>query len=117
MRKALGLRPAARTFVIVTVALTCATSLGQSAGLPDQPQTFHVQGTISGPAADSRVPGTEIHFQSDQGSRIVFADNKGFYQADLPVGLYTMTAQRPSGSVAHESLVKYVRPVFRVTKP
>jgi len=94
---------------------------GQSVTRAGQPRRFHVQGTISGPAdfIELRVvPGIEVRFQSGQSSKIVEADSRGFYQADLPFGLYTMTAQAPKmGAQGIDYFTKYVRPLFRVTSP
>jgi hypothetical protein len=43
-------------------------------------------------------------------TRLVIADDSGFYQTDLPVGLYTMTAEAQTIGFR-----KYSRPLFRVT--
>jgi hypothetical protein len=59
---------------------------------------------------DSVVPGTEVAFHGEQVSRTVVSDDKGFYQIDLPVGLYTMTAARPG----YSNLQKYSRPLFQI---
>jgi hypothetical protein len=79
---------------------------------------FHVQGTISvlGPitapsdSAIHGIPGAVVRFHSEEGSHEVIADGSGFYQAILPVGLYTMTALLPD----HPALQQYRRPAFRV---
>jgi hypothetical protein len=87
------------------------------AALAAQVPTFHVQGTIQNTAGDhmSRV---KVEFQSKDphGSpnteqfKVLLTDDNGFYQTDLTLGDYTMTAQaldfRP-----------YRRPLFRVTAP
>jgi hypothetical protein len=94
------------------------TLLGQSAHSGARSQTFHVQGTITGPQGDDVVPGTEIIFKGDHESRTLIADNKGFYEADLPVGLYTMTTQHQwMLGGRNPYLQKYVRPLFRVPSP
>jgi len=65
---------------------------------------------LIGSTNDSIVPGTVVAFQGERGSRTVVSDEKGFYQIDLPVGLYTMTAVRPG----YSSLQEYSRPLFQV---
>jgi hypothetical protein len=95
----------------------CGTVFGQS-GLPATlPATFHVTGTISvlasitAPAGflSQGIPGAEVRFHSAQGSMTVVADGAGVYQADLPVGVYTMTARFPG----HPAIGEYRRPAFR----
>jgi len=87
---------------------------GQTLG--SAPATFHVQGTISvlgrigGPDSPG-IPGAEVQFESEQQGKTVIADNKGFYQVELPVGLYTMAARLPW----HPLLREYRQPPFRVT--
>ena len=112
------------TAMTVLVALLHCTGLfGQSAPRPAQPATFHVQGTIRSPwhsVPPALAPPTEVTvtFKSNQVSSIVTVDSKGFYQVDLPVGLYTMTAEAQKMGPQHLSvLTKYVRPLFRVTLP
>jgi hypothetical protein len=58
---------------------------------------------------DSPVPGAAVTFEGDNISKTVSADKNGFYETDLPVGLYTMTAQDLS-----KWHYKYLRPPFRV---
>ncbi len=108
--------------IVALVALPPRTALlGQFALPPVHHTTFHVEGTISGPPDFMEleiVPGIEVQFQSERSTRNVTADNKGFYQADLPLGLYTMTAKAPkSGPRGYDFLQEYVRPLFRVTSP
>jgi hypothetical protein len=99
-------------FAPTVVALfVCAALVGQSATPPTRVQTFHVQGTIRA-YADSVVPGVQVTFEGEKISKIVSADKGGFYEADLPVGLYTMTAQP-----LRQSLQEFRRPLFRVGSP
>jgi hypothetical protein len=91
----------------VLVALLLCTSLfGQSPTPVTQVQTFHVKGTLTDPLG-AVIPGAKVTFQSEQKSKTVATNEAGRYEADLPFGVYTMTAQR----AGHRS---YRRPPFRV---
>jgi hypothetical protein len=90
---------------------------GQSGNSAPPTQIFHVRGTITGPRGDDVVPGAEITFQGEHESKTVFADSKGSYEADLPVGLYTMKAQFQFQLGRSPYFLKYVRPLFRVASP
>ena len=83
---------------------------------PTPPQTFHVQGTIKN-TADEPVFRVKVTFQSKAPGKAdvkadvqVDTDGQGFYQTDLLLGDYTMTAQSLG-------LRPYRRPFFRVTAP
>jgi hypothetical protein len=90
-------------------SLFCATLLGQSAAPTIRPQTFHIHGTVRSTIDDSAVAGVKVAFEAEKGGRIVSTDRRGIYEADLPVGLYTMTVQPLS-----PALLAYKRPLFRV---
>lgn len=63
------------------------------------------------------LPRVEVSFASKNISQSVIVDDKGFYQIDLPVGTYTMSAALPPIGPNHVSaLTKYVR-FFRVQSP
>jgi len=97
--------------------------LAQSAVPATQPQTFHVQGTITNTSGEP-IFRVKVEFQSKDPNpggpnertpdieqiKVMDTDAAGFYQTDLPLGDYTMTAQalgfRP-----------YRRPFFRVPAP
>jgi hypothetical protein len=98
----------------LAVLLFCTSVLGQSATSAAHLPTVHVFGTV-GRTNDSIVPGTEVTFRSNQVTRTTLSDGKGFYQVDLPLGLYTITAH-PLESVrpGYRYLQKYSRPLFRV---
>jgi hypothetical protein len=87
--------------------LTCATLFGQSAAPVDRPRTCHIHGTIR-TYTGSAVLRAEVRFEGDKFSRTVPADEGGSYDVDLPVGLYTMTAQ-PGDPYLQE----FQRPLFR----
>jgi hypothetical protein len=93
----------------LAASLFCATLLGQSATLTIQPQTSHIHGTVRSTIDDSVVAGVKVTFEAEKGSKIVSTDRRGIYEADLPVGLYTMTVQSLS-----PTLLAYKRPLFRV---
>ena len=91
------------------VLLFCITLFGQSATPATQPQTFHVRGTITDPL-EAVIPGVKVTFQNEELSRTETTNNVGVYEADLPLGNYTMTAQSPGFRF-------YRRPLFRVASP
>ena len=94
--------------VQLAVLLFCGTLSGQSANSPTRPQTFHVRGTIKDPLAGV-IPGVKVTFQSELLTTTATTNNVGVYEAELPLGDYTMTAQGPRG------FILYRRPLFRVT--
>jgi hypothetical protein len=96
--------------VALAVLLFGGTLFGQSASSPTRPQTFHVRGTIKDPLA-AVIPGVKVTFRSELLTTTVTTNNEGVYEADLPLGDYTMTAQGPPG------FRSYRRPLFRVTSP
>jgi hypothetical protein len=109
------------TVMYRALALAFAIVLtGIASGQSDKPVaphvTFHVEGTIDSPA-NAVIPHVEVHFVGDNADRTVIVDDKGFYQADLPIGTYTMTATFPPSGPNHISLLtEYVR-FFRVQSP
>jgi hypothetical protein len=109
--------------VLLVTLLGCAVLFGRSASPVTPLLTFHIDGTIQDydgvPAS-----GAEVTFQSDKTSKTVNADDRGFYEAVLPVGLYTMTTlytgstQNPSVPLlgkARRFTKKYQHPLFRVS--
>jgi len=85
-----------RVSISVATALLffCPASFGQSA---TQNRTFHVSGTVTDSAqAASRgaaIRGVEVVFEGGQLSTTVTTNAAGIYEADLPLGIYSMTAQ------------------------
>jgi hypothetical protein len=61
------------------------------------------------------VPGTELTFRDEQVTKTVTANSAGFYEADLPAGVYTMTAQAPEPR--YRGFEIYRRPLFRAMSP
>ena len=96
------------SLTMVVVLLACTALFGQSAPPVTSPQTFHIQGEIRY-YNNSPTPGAGVTFEGDNISKTVSADKNGFYETDLPVGIYTMTALDLS-----KLHYKYVRPPFRV---
>jgi hypothetical protein len=99
-------------FIFITTlaaSLFCATLLGQSVTPTIQPQTFHIHGMVRNTIDNSVVAGVKVTFEAEKGSKIVSTDRRGIYEADLPVGLYTMTVQPLS-----PDQLTYKRPLFRV---
>jgi hypothetical protein len=93
-------------------SLFCATLLGQSATPTIQPQTFHIHGTVRNTIDGSAVAGVKVTFEAEKDSKIVSTDRRGIYDADLSLGLYSMTVQPLS-----PDLLTYRRPLFRVASP
>jgi hypothetical protein len=93
--------------VSLAVLLFCTTLFGRSVTPTTEPQTFHIRGTIKDPAGGA-VFRARVAFQSEQLSKIVLTNDAGAYEADLPLGDYTMSTQ----SVGFRP---YRRPLFRVT--
>src|SRR5271154_1921892 len=101
-------------FTSVTMLVTSLVSValfGRSAGSSIELQTFQVRGTIRA-FNDSAVRGADVTFESQKISLTVSSDESGFYEANLPVGLYTMTAKP-----VERYLQRYRRPLFRVASP
>ena len=96
-----------RVSVSLAVLLCCLPGFGQVA--PTRTETFHVEGTIKD-RLGAVIPGATITFQSEKLSRTVTTNNIGFYEAVLPLGEYTMTAQS-------QGFRPYRRPLFRVASP
>lgn len=90
------------------VLLCCCAVLG-AAKSAAQSQTFHVQGTITD-LNEGVIPGAKVSFHSNQLTKEVSANAKGFYEADLDLGVYTMTVQ-------NQGFHLFRRPPFRVTSP
>jgi hypothetical protein len=93
------------TSVSLTVLLLCSTAFGQPATAATQ--TFHVRGAITDQSGGV-IPAAKVAFQNTQFDKIVTTNERGFYEADLPFGNYTMTAQVVGFKL-------YRRPLFRVT--
>jgi len=97
------------TVLIFVAVLTCSSLFGQAAALVSQLRTFHIQGTVTD-ATGAVVTNVKVTFKSGQGSQIFVTNNVGRYEADLPLGDYTMQ-ERTAG------FGTYHRPPFRVSEP
>ena len=82
---------------------------GQSSEPVTQPRTFHIRGTVTDPIG-AVVPNVKITFQSGQLTQTLVTNDAGRYEADLPIGNYTMAAQTKGFKTYH-------RPFFRVSAP
>jgi hypothetical protein len=91
---------------VLLVLLACGTFFGQSQ--ETNLQTFHICGTIRN-YFDVSVPGAKVTFKGAKFSKTVYADKGGFYETDLPVGLYDMTVQPPEHNLGASR-----RPLFLV---
>lgn len=77
---------------------------------PRSQKTFHVRGKVEdsfGPA----IAGAEVKFEGSNTTKTVSSDSRGFYHAELPVGVYSMTVQK--GLPGHGRDSK--RPAFEVS--
>jgi len=91
-------------------------AVGQSVSQGAPVRTFHVQGTIDS-ITNGAIPRVEVSFAGDNTDRTLIVDDKGFFQTDLPLGSYTMTAAFPPSGPNHISLLtNYVR-FFQVPSP
>ncbi len=91
--------------ISAVILLTCATLCGQSI----EPQTFHIHGTIKD-GGGSKLEGARVVFQNDQLSKVLITNDSGVYEANIPLGDYTMTVQEVG-------FRPYRRPLFRVAAP
>jgi hypothetical protein len=112
-RSIIGIRMCSRWLIPLVFALLTVASAQSTTSTYTFP-TVHVEGTIGavdGFFPHGFVPPVKITFKEENTHQIVTVDSKasGFYQAELSVGTYTMTAE-------HRGLATYVR-VFRVKTP
>jgi hypothetical protein len=84
---------------------------GQSASPATQPTTFHISGTITGGRSLAVV------FEGAS-SRNVLTNEAGVYEADLPLGIWTMKVfvHGPDGKIS-PNMMRYRRPPLRVAAP
>jgi hypothetical protein len=82
---------------------------GQAVPAVTQTQTFHISGVIKDPS-EAVIREAQVSFQSERLTKAVITGDRGGYEADLPLGDYTMAAQSPG-------FRPYRRPLFRVTAP
>jgi hypothetical protein len=92
--------------VAAVLLFFCTALFGQSA---TQNRTFHVSGTVTIPVL-AVIPGVEVVFEGGQLSTTVTTNAAGIYEADLPLGVYSMTAQHPG-------FWPYRRGLFEVMSP
>lgn len=95
--------------ISLVVLFLCSTLFGQAARTTTQPQTVRVRGAIKDPL-EAVIPGIKVTFQNRQLTTTVTTNNVGVYEANLPLGDYTMTAQGRGFRV-------YRRPLFRLRSP
>jgi Carboxypeptidase regulatory-like domain len=114
LKKEITLHMLLRKLVLASSVL-CAISYAQPI-LTLSPTTFHVQGKIVD-SHNSAIVGAEVKFESrkttEAVSEAVSSDSRGFYHAELPLGLYSMTVAKGSSGYGEH----YRRPPFRVSSP
>ncbi len=115
---------------MLVASLLCESVFGQSAVPEPRLQTFHIQGLIR-TYYDSVVPNGKVTFEGRKFTKTVFADDRGFYETDLALGSYTMTAEYeyrspealfvPFGTAPQDPRLRYLqayeRPLFRIASP
>jgi hypothetical protein len=99
------------------VLLLCVVLFGRLALTAPRPKTFHISGTITRQGRISS--GVLVRFDGNS-SITVKANDAGFYEADVPVGLWTVAATipdivSPTGTPENFNLSRPRR--FRVTNP
>ena len=102
--------PAKRFLLRLVVLVFCTAPFGQSADLSRQ-NTFHVSGSIT--QSGRTVPGAWVIFEGTS-TKSVKADGK-YYEADLPVGIWTATVTILGGGA--EAFKKSRPRLFRLTAP
>jgi hypothetical protein len=103
-----------RTLFRFAALLLCAPLFGQSAPPATQLTTFHIRGTITG---FGNVQAFAVAFEGAS-SKTVLTNEAGVYEANLPLGLWTMIVgtSGPDGKI-FTNMIRYRRPPFRVTAP
>jgi hypothetical protein len=91
------------------VVLLCSHVVLGAAKSAAQSESFHVQGTVTD-LNEGVIPGAKVSFHSNQTTKEASTNAKGVYEADLELGVYTMTVQYPRFHLFH-------RPAFRITSP
>ncbi len=88
--------------------LVCPVLLAQSAKLATQVPTFHVRGTIKDSAGGAvREATVRVTFQGEKLSLTVPTNEAGIYNVDLPLGVYTMTANGSGGCLGPTADVSF----------
>jgi hypothetical protein len=106
-----------RLVSLLILLLLCPILQRQAASSQRQLRTAHLQGTISDPLG-AIIPKAKVIFQSGRLTKSVIADNKGIHKIELPIGVYSMTAQAEEiGHPGYRFLEKYRRPLFQVVSP
>ena len=105
-----------RVLVFVCATAVSGIASGQSGKAVALLPSFHVEGTIDD-QVNVALPQAEVHFVGDHADRRVTADDKGFYQTDLPIGTYKMTVVSPLWGPNHIHLFEDDSRFFRVSSP
>lgn len=96
-------------FATSLVSLLCVNLFGQAPAV--QVRTFHVRGTVrDSMGAPIRETRAKVTFRNAELSQILSTNDRGHYETDLPLGVYTM-------NVDALQFRSYRRPEFRVMKP
>jgi hypothetical protein len=103
-----------RTLFRLAALLLCPPLFGQSAPPVTQLTRFHIRGAITG---FGNVHAFAVAFEGDS-SKTVITNEARVYEANLPLGLWTLTVRPygPDGKII-ANMILYRRPPFRVTAP
>ena len=93
---------------VLLFPLSCPCLFIQSAASVTQLQSFNVHGTVR-LYPNEAISGAKVIFKGERISKTVYTDEKGSYEANLPVGFYTMLV-----NPLVEGLRTYQRPLFRI---
>lgn len=94
---------------MVAAVFTLPARSAQSGRHTGQNQTFHLQGTIRRAYDNSVLQDVSITLKGQTAQKTVLTNAAGFYELDLPLGSYSMTAH------SQERLMRnYERPFFQV---
>lgn len=92
---------------LLVILLLWESLLGQAQGPIAPTPTFHIKGTITDPN-EAVIAGVKVTFRGEQlDDKVVTTNDAGAYEAELPLGAYTMTALR-------NGFRFYRRPLFQV---
>jgi hypothetical protein len=75
---------ATRVALTLAVLLACHGLPGQSVTSSPRLRMFHIHGVVR-KCDGSVVPDTRIRFKGDKFEKTVFTDERGLYEADLPL--------------------------------
>ena len=104
------LRARPRFIAALSGVLACCSLLAQTSTAANREQTLRIHGTVTTAVHPGHnVQGAKVTFTGQNTKKATTTDERGFYEVDLSVGVYTMTVDPPD-----DDLQRYQRPLFRV---